>query len=94
VIDRLDTVMACVESTIAVVNDGIVCPTIPKSFANLYVLLGENITVSMRDLFVDIKIKANVGSPTRDNIPTDAAFADVVKRRKLPGEIEGLGVCG
>jgi len=91
-IARLDTALACVEPTIAIVNNDIVSPAILKGFANLYVLFGEHITLSMRDLFADAEIAPGVSSPARDDVPAGAAFADVIKRGQLSGEIESLRV--
>jgi hypothetical protein len=94
VIDRPHPPRIRIASSGAVVENRIVGPAIPEAFDHGHVFFGAFVAVRVAHLADTAEIAARLRRPCGDDVPADAAAADVIQRTELPREIVRLGVCG
>ncbi len=94
VVDRPHALRVGIASAGAVVEHRIVGPAVPQALDHGHVLFGALVAVGVADLADAAEIAAGLRRPGGDDVPADAAAADVVERAELPREIVGLGVGG
>lgn len=79
-------------TSLAIPLDGVVGPRpIPQAVDHLHVLLGNLVPLIMWDQGLAKRIRGRL-RPTRDDIPGDAAFRQVVESAEGPREWEGIDV--
>ena len=83
-----------IASSGAVVENRIVGPAVPEAFDDGHVFFGAFVAVRVAHLADTAEIAARLRRPCGDDVPADAAAADVIQRTELPREVVGLGVRG
>ena len=72
----------------------VVLPAVPELLGDLDELLGALVAVGMQCAVVEAEVERGVAAGGGDDVPADAAAADVIDRGEPPREVVGLAVAG
>ena len=93
-IDRSNALAPRIEAAGPVIDHGIRGPAVPQLIHHLHEFLTTRVPIGVADLACAAVIFCRSGQPRGHDVPCSAAVADVIDRRKLPRQVEGLGVGG
>ena len=78
----------------AIVDHRVLGPAVPQPLDHRHELFALGVAVVVADLAGAAEVARRRRQPRRDDVPADAAVADVIERAELPRQIERLGVGG